>query len=145
MDNDGTGLTIAQAAARLGITAAAVRKRVRRGSLQAYKAGGTWRVVLPPGRTGTGTGTGAGYDAGQARSRPRGIPLRDELVEQLRTENDFLRRLTEFQAGQLAELQRQLVAPTAQPEPPATMPTEAPERPLTRRRRPPWWQRLWQR
>ena len=48
MVRDGDGVGIAEAAAALGITANAVRKRVKRGSLVSYKAiSGEWRVVLP--------------------------------------------------------------------------------------------------
>ncbi len=48
MVRDGDGMGIAEAAAALGITANAVRKRVKRGSLVSYKAvSGEWRVVLP--------------------------------------------------------------------------------------------------
>ena len=48
MVRDGGGVGLAEAAAALGITANAVRKRVKRGSLVSYKAiSGEWRVVLP--------------------------------------------------------------------------------------------------
>jgi len=48
MVRDEGGVGIAEAAAALGITANAVRKRVKRGSLVSYKAvSGEWRVILP--------------------------------------------------------------------------------------------------
>lgn len=40
-------LDIAGAAARLGLTPEAVRKRIKRGALQAEKRDGRWYVVLP--------------------------------------------------------------------------------------------------
>jgi hypothetical protein len=46
LDADVQSLTIAGAAARLGIAPDAVRKRIRRGSLRAVKVDGCWRVLL---------------------------------------------------------------------------------------------------
>ena len=40
------GLDIGEAAARLGITVTALRKRIQRGSVYAYKVDDRWRVVL---------------------------------------------------------------------------------------------------
>jgi excisionase family DNA binding protein len=53
-DGDQAGVPIAEAAAALGITAEAVRTRIRRGQLRAYKSGSRWRVVLPLNRSVTG-------------------------------------------------------------------------------------------
>jgi len=46
-DQEAEGLTIAQAARRLGVSENAVRQRVKRGSIAAAKTGGVWRVFLP--------------------------------------------------------------------------------------------------
>ncbi len=42
-----TGLSIAEAADRLGISENAVRQRIKRGTLDAVKVDGIWRVSLP--------------------------------------------------------------------------------------------------
>jgi excisionase family DNA binding protein len=45
----GDALGISEAAERLGITVEAVRQRIRRGKLEAYKdQTGCWQIVLPP-------------------------------------------------------------------------------------------------
>lgn len=89
-------VTVDQAAALLKTTTAAIRKRIKRGSLEAIKdADGRWQVELPvdilqddgldAGRTGTGRGTvqteDTGLDAEQA--------LR---LTQLEVENGYLKR-----------------------------------------------------
>ena len=51
------GLPIAEAARQMGITPAALRKRVERGSVQAYQVTGQWYVVVP-------ASLDAGKDAG---------------------------------------------------------------------------------
>jgi hypothetical protein len=47
-DTAGREVPLAEAAVLLGTTQEAVRKRLRRGSLQGGKHAGEWRVLLPP-------------------------------------------------------------------------------------------------
>ena len=110
---------VVTAARSLGVTPAAVRKRIRRGSLRAWKVDGVWRVVLPAGREPSyPTVTEPARDAG-----------RDALIAQLASENEFLRslvadltrRLPELPAGS-AEKDTQIVA---EREPPETSVTSA--------------------
>lgn len=145
-------LTLDEAAALLGISREAVRLRIRRGTLAGERAGGVW-YVAPVGRSAPDQTTERPTNR-PGRGRGRGPAQRDELVDHLQAENAWLRarveyfeRLTEHQAGQLAELRRQLPPPqgVGEPTPPATpptMPRAAPERPVSPRKRPPWWQRL---
>ena len=98
MEPQDASLDVAHAAARLGITTEAVRKRIRRGRLRAYKLDGVWRVVLdnavPPvgdnGHAGAHTNDQDGGHAG--------------LVTHLEAEVRFLRELVEHQAGVIARL-----------------------------------------
>jgi len=124
----------------LGVTTEAIRKRIRRGTLRAYKRDGAWRIVLPavPGHVrddGPDTGPDAGPDA------------RDRLIDQLQSEVEFLRRLTEHQAGVIAELARptppELPAGETVKEPgtlgPSSEPPQPPTTPAVRRG---WLRRL---
>jgi hypothetical protein len=159
-------LTVAQAAAALGITEGAVRSRIKRGTLLTAKEGGTVFVLL-------GDGTSA------ANQPPKtGVPgARSEVVEDLRDQVAYLReqldrerearteerrrkdtiivQLSQANAEQARTI-RQLEAPaapeTAPQEPPGdseTVETEperaeprsdapGPERSVER----PWWRRL---
>ena len=112
MDGVGEPLSLSKAAERLGITQAAVRKRIKRGTLTADKgADGTWTVWVtgeepakPAAKDGTGDGTGN----------------REELVAALRDEVAFLRDelkrkdviISQF-AGSMGEV-RELVASVPQ-------------------------------
>lgn len=55
LDADVETLTIAGAAARLGVAPDAVRKRIRRGSLRAVKVDGYWQVILNAEEAAAGT------------------------------------------------------------------------------------------
>lgn len=82
-----TGVTIRVAAEQLGISENAVRQRIKRGSLQAVKVAGIWRVHLPDDQAGdqqhdrssTSTATTSGHEVDQSA-----------LVEQLQRENQRL-------------------------------------------------------
>lgn len=47
MNNELNGVPLREAAERLGLTVDAVRMRIKRKSIQAYKADGRWYVVVP--------------------------------------------------------------------------------------------------
>jgi excisionase family DNA binding protein len=91
-------VSVAEAARRLGITDDAVRARIRRGTLRGEKVGAVWRVRLPTGAT----PEPARHDTTDRRATRRD-PEPDDLVEQLRSEVDYLRE-------QLATTIRQLAA-----------------------------------
>jgi hypothetical protein len=125
------GVDIAGAAAALGISPQAVRKRVRRGSLQAYKVDGEWRVILPSVQEmGRAAGYGAvpdtsyaegyaeGLDAGRATALDTGYAASTPpeatdhgLLDQLKAENEFLRRQVEHQTAIIAGLTQRLPLP----------------------------------
>ena len=106
------GVPISEAARRLGTSVPAIRMRIRRGTLYAYKRDGCWYVELDDQKA----TRAAEQDAGaQQPARPPAqnrSPFtarlsgdhqghhRDELVDQLRSENEFLR-------GQLATRERE--------------------------------------
>jgi hypothetical protein len=103
------GLGIIEAAHTLGITPTALRKRIRRGSLEAHKVGGVWRVLLP-------TGTPAGEPATDPADTPATYPTAQDagtpLLDALRDEvADLRRRLDhaeEERERQLTEASRAL-------------------------------------
>jgi len=103
---NGTGLTVAETAYRLGISERAVRARIRRGTLHAAKTAGrhgaVWSVTLPGnGQTGT-------------EARPDGEPApatwsveRAALLDQvawLRNQVDNLTRIVEADRNERAAL-----------------------------------------
>jgi hypothetical protein len=146
------GLPIGEAAARLGITVPALRKRIRRGSIHAHKVNGHWSVSLPAevdAGSPAGSGRGqvdAGGDAVIAEVRARVADQQDRIA--------FLQRLTEHQAGVIADLTRRVPElptgrttsspdPSIEPEaaaPPVLFPVPAP---APHRR--PWWLWRWRR
>ncbi len=64
-------LTVDDAAHLIGITPQAVRKRIAKGTLAAYREGRAWRVVLNRGPSATGATTGrATSSVGRAVYRP---------------------------------------------------------------------------
>lgn len=112
-------IDVLTAAARLGISPDAVRKRIARGQLVGTKRGGRWYALLS---VGPDTDTPAGQigpdtdrTADELRTRP-GPDRRDELVEQLRSEIGFLReenRRKDAIIAALVDRPRLLPAPAA--------------------------------
>jgi len=96
-DTARTTVSVADAAARLGITHDAVRKKLQRGTLPGEKADGAWLVFLPAQDIRQDDRQDA-TDPSQDTDRPRVLPPdgRGELLDQLRSEVAFLR-------GQLAQ------------------------------------------
>ncbi len=103
MQEEAAGVPAGEAARALGITVPAVRKRIRRGTLRAYKVEGEWRVIVhPPGQTDGGPGRPGDVTIGEAVAQAARLQhLEDEVA--------FLR-------GLVAELTRRV------PELPAPFP-----------------------
>ena len=151
MDSDqAPGLPLAEAARRLGISENALRKRVRRGTVEAVK--GTddrWYIYLP-----ANNGQAADQASGQATARPSG-QAPDALTDALREEVTWLREQLSRKdqtitalAARVADLAEMLPAIGAGGDAPQTR-QDAPG--ATERRGPgqdaprPWWRRLWER
>jgi excisionase family DNA binding protein len=141
---DAEGLTLAQAAARLGVSTDTVRRRIKRGELSAKqvesKFGPAWMVLLSP-----ASPPGNGVHGAAPAPAPGVVELvalvRDLQVELLRrTEAATAWQLRAEQlAGRVEQLQAALEAPRAEqasPQPPAAVEVgvEATARP--------WW-RFW--
>jgi hypothetical protein len=120
MQPDERGIPVSQAATILGISVAAVRKRVQRGSLRSYKVDGQWMVVLPVSTEASQdvdrtVAVGHGYDA-----------TRDAVIDDLRDRVRFLeglvselaRRLPELPAGSAERVPE--IMPEPSPQPPVT-------------------------
>jgi len=75
-------VTVSDAAALLGVTEGAIRKRIARGTLSAERVGGRVWVYIPPGTHGQDTGQPAGQD-------------NLELVEEMRSRISYLERQVE--------------------------------------------------
>jgi len=129
MQPDERGVPVSQAAAILGISVAAARKRVQRGSLRSYKVDGQWMVVLP-------MSTEASQDVGRTIAVGHGYDAtRDAMIDDLRDRVRFLEGLVGELARRLPEL------PAG--EPGTTVPTPAPpDTPATSPRRRGWLERL---
>ncbi len=143
VESDAAGLGVVQAASRLGISVDAVRKRLRRGTLSAYKVDGEWRIILDdPGLPGTDTDQPDDHTETAEAVQDRDQPSSEVL---------FLRQLTEHQAGiiaqqstTIAELTRRVLevpAGTADGPAPGT-PTERPQRAVESPKRQGWLDRL---
>jgi excisionase family DNA binding protein len=75
-------MTIIEAAERLGVSENAVRKRIRRGSIEARKDGDRWFVTVEPSAT---------VEANEQTSEFSQRDQRDQVVDLLERENEFLR------------------------------------------------------
>ena len=87
---------LAEAAKRLGLSPDALRKRLARGSMQGFKRGDQWYMLLPTDPT--------GHVQDNGRSRPeddRSGPDTNLLVEALRDEVAFLRKELEARTEEL--------------------------------------------
>jgi hypothetical protein len=91
LDNEQDSEDLATAAVRLGLTAETIRKRLQRGRIKGFKAAdGTWRVSLDRvDRRQDNKQDSAGQAAGQEQDKK--VQPRDDLTDQLRSENAFLR------------------------------------------------------
>ena len=98
-DNGTLRVTIREAAARLGVTEAAIRKRIQRGSLD-KEMGGDGRVYVY---------LDLSQDMSHPESQVHRDPLVEELVEELRDRVAFLERALERRSVE-AERYQQIVA-----------------------------------
>ena len=153
-------LSVSEAAARLGISSDAARKRLERGQLAGLKRAGRWWVLLPlTGATDADASpvadmdlTGLGPDPtghGQRSDRPPPDPDRsdrtdsrpelDRALEEIR----WLRERLEQAEEERAELRRLLLALGRPPAPVLVEHTPAPASPRPTVRLP-WWRRFLQ-
>jgi len=132
MGEDRAGVSVAEAAAALGITPEAVRKRLGRGTLLGHRVGRTWRVHLDDvpktGGQRTQTDTQGQQDA-------------TDLVTALREEVAWLREEVVRKDQLLAALAQRVPALSAGQPAEVTEPNLRKARPGTSR---PWWQ-FWRR
>jgi len=133
------GIPVAQAAQALGLSPNAVRKRIRRGSLSAYKVDGQWFIVLPVAHE-TAQVVGHQFDLGRDVGRGE-VAAMAMLVQQVQEENRRLWELVERVTGErrLPELPAGTGVPTAGPIGPIS---EPPQTPASTPARWGWLQRL---
>ena len=139
-------LSVGQAATRLGVSPDAIRKRLRRGTLRAWKRDGSWVIpavdVLETGRESAGETVPAPVPD---TARDMALTFLERERERLARDLDASRQENARLVGIIEELSRripELPAASAAPEPPSAMPTEAPESGETPPARRLWWQRL---
>jgi hypothetical protein len=134
-----------EAAAALGLSAEAVRMRLRRGSLAGEKAGRTWRVYLPGDAAPPVAATGQPPVA----TEPRPDSDHTALLAELRADVGFLRAELERRGVELAEMRRLLAMhmpalPAATvPATPAERPASAPNAADVAQTTPRRWRRFW--
>ena len=92
-------LTVPEAASWLGITEAAVRGRIKRGTLRSYREEGNVYVVL--------VGDESRGESTANRDAPATDP-REELVEELRGQVDYLQGIIGTRDRELSEMRRLL-------------------------------------
>ena len=147
-------IPITDAAARLGVSPEAIRKRIARGSLTGEKRGGVWYVLLPDAMSGQLMRQSGRARRPDASGQPDAASGHAELIAELRSRVAFLEervifyeRQVEHQAGMLADLARRVPElPAGRPEG-TTVPTpeqthSAPQTAVTPPPRRPWWRRL---
>ncbi len=145
-------LTVPEAASWLGITEAAVRGRIKRGTLRSYREEGNVYVVL--------VGDESRGESTAKRDAPATDP-REELVEELRGQVDYLQGIIGTRDRELSEMRRLLAgaleripeieAPRDSPPEPRDAPetvsegepdTETPAGDTGEPRRSSWWRRF---
>jgi hypothetical protein len=137
-------LTLRQAAARLGVSESAIRKRVERGTLRSDKGPDGRRYVY------LDTGADRMADIGSDTSATH---ERDALISEMRAHNETLREQLEAERQAHAEARRLLAAaleripalePPGEPEsaPEPVPSTETPPEPETPTEPRPWWRRM---
>ncbi len=152
----GRRFTVSEAAGRLGISAEAVRSRLKRGTLRSVKDGATVYVLLTPDQSRP--------DADQTAPEPDQTGDQTELVdalrdqvaylrEQLAVRDEEIRRRDHIIVGMVERLPPALEASQEPPQSPTSSPrasegtTPQPEReeaqePAQRPTGAPWWRRI---
>ncbi len=98
------GLTVADAAAHLGVTPDAIRRRLHRGTLAGAKTvDGEWRVWLPDGEAGAPPGPPPGQPPGERQDTARTPPAAQEVAP-----HPAIEALLESQRQEIAYLRDQL-------------------------------------
>jgi hypothetical protein len=127
-----TTVSVAEAAHALGISHDALRSRLRRGTLEGFKDGDEWRVVLAADRQPTGDVPPQQAATGNATGSPTGNDLSPlvDLVERQAAELQRLAASNAMWQTRAAHLENQLKQLTAGETPPDTSPEAvgAPER-----------------
>jgi len=116
MDGVQDGLDISTAAAQMGITPEAVRKRIARGTLRATKEDGRW-YVIPEAKNGhhrLDAGQDARQDAGH-HVQDAGQDGKDQLIAMLTEELEARRREVSELHVLLQTAQTALTAPKSHP------------------------------
>jgi hypothetical protein len=142
-------LTVAQAAAALGITEGAVRSRIKRGTLPTVKEGGTVYVLLGGGTPQANQTTNADVPGAQSALIEA---LRDQ-IEDLRRERDEWREQARMTDRLLSAAMERIPPQLEAPSEPRESPETAEEGPQRTERRPttvesqegvqrPWWRRV---
>jgi hypothetical protein len=141
-------LTLRQAAARLGVSESAIRKRVERGTLRSDKGPDGRRYVYLDSVADSVADTGADASA---------TPERDALISEMHAHNETLREQLEAERQAHAEARRLLAAaleriPALEPPPEAPESPDTPSEPAPGSRTPPepqtapervrWWRRM---
>ena len=138
---DDRGHSLREAAGVLGISPHALRMRIKRGSIEAYKdTDGRWYVLLPDGDREPSREPSHGYERGDDRGTSRGEAYEHSRIARLESEVAFLRAELEArreserelrillaeQGRTLAEIARSMpVLPVGTPE----RPPDSPESP----------------
>jgi hypothetical protein len=116
-------VSVAEAAHALGISHDALRSRLRRGTLDGFKDGDEWRVVLPADRQATGDVPPQQAATGNETGSPTGNDL-SPLVDLIERQAAELQRLAassamwQARATHLEDQLRQLAPGTIAPESP---------------------------
>ncbi len=127
-------LTVPEAASWLGITEAAVRGRIKRGTLRSYREEGNVYVVLVGDESrGESTANRAASDSESSikRDAPDDAPAtdpREELVEELRGQVDYLQGIIGTRDRELSEMRR-LLAGALERIPEIEAPRDSPPEP----------------
>ncbi len=136
-------VTVQEAAKILSVKEPAIRKRIKRGTLESEREGGRVYVYLD---------TGQSADYYEERSEDwttERAPERDELVEELRRQNEYLREESRRKDHIIAGLVERLPPAIEPPEPqnqaesaePRSDRVETPEEPERATERRSWWRR----
>ncbi len=119
-----TTVSVAEAAHALGISHDALRSRLRRGTLEGFKDGDEWRVVLPVDRQTTGDVPPQQAATGNETGSPTGNDLSPlvDLVERQAAELQRLAASNAMWQTRAAHLENQLKQLTAGPTDSETTP-----------------------